>query len=477
MANPQTVTRSQMAGMSAGKILQGQIAPSPYNDRYAKIFGSQLTPASATQVLANADLGYMWYLADLLDEILERDAHLQSILAKRTMRVASAEWEIIPPANTGKRAQSIADWCTARLNDIEAKDDLGRSFTDGICDLLGAIYHGRSVLESVWNKDGRYWYPETLSFVHSRRCAYTSDWKMHLWDAQGTSTSIYLPPMATRDNSGPFGEFPGIPVDAFPAGKFVAHRPRIRGVYPTREGIGRVVCWYSIFKRFDIRDWVAFAEWAGRGLRIGTFSTGTLQGSPERATPEHEEALRQAIDDLSSAISIVIPDTTSIDVKGMPATNDVHEKLLYACNNEMTKVVLLETLTTEVGVTGGNRALGEVHNEIGRMLAMQDAKQLAATLRRDMLRPMVQRSFGVNAPVPEIYFHLEAQEDLDAWTRRIVSMVKDCGLEVGQGWVREQLGIPGLDAANDLPLMAAKPSTKTKNPGKKRPVAEVEAAS
>jgi phage gp29-like protein len=66
---------------------------------------------------------------------------------------------------------------------------------------------------------------------------------------------------------------------------------------------------------------------------------------------------------------------------------------------------------------------------------------MAATLRRDLLRPMVQRTFGERAPVPEIVFQVDPKEDLDALTDRIVKLSK-AGVDIGQRWVREALGIP-----------------------------------
>ena len=37
-------------------------------------------------------------------------------------------------------------------------------------------------------------FPEQLQFVHPRRCAYTTDWRLHLWDAAGDATASGLSP-------------------------------------------------------------------------------------------------------------------------------------------------------------------------------------------------------------------------------------------------------------------------------------------
>lgn len=456
MAAIPSYTRSQLMGMSAGRILQGQLAPAPFNERFAKVFGSSLTPQAATKVISMAAAGYMWALADMLDEVRERDPHLQSVLQKREMRVTSAEWELRPPDGTGKRAQTIADWCRDRLLEIEQTDDLSRSWHDALGDMMGGLYHGRSVHEVIWKIQGRYAYPSKLEFVHARRCAYTTDFRLHLWDAQGTNESIWMP---TTQPSSQFGEFPGLPIDGFPAGKFIAHRPRVRGVYPTREGLGTLVVWWSLFKRFGMRDFLAYLEWAGRGFRIGTYASGNDPVNPARASPDDIAAMKAALDDLSSAVSAVVPDTTKVEVHDAPNVNDIHEKMITLCNNEISKAVLLEAITTESGINGANRAGGEaeVANVLGRMLARHDSKQLAATIRRDVLRPMVQRSFGMQAPVPEIVWELEEKDSMDKLAARYKTLA-EAGVVIGQAYAREQLGIPepteGEDTIGDKPDVA-----------------------
>lgn len=209
------------------------VASAPFNDRFARVFGAALTPQQVTAVLSQAELGYMWQQADLLDEVRERDGHLHAELQKRELRVSGAAWELTPPEGSGDFGAEIARWCTARLNEIEAEGDLDRTFADAITDLMGAVYQGRAGFEVVWTQDGRWLYPSALSWIHPRRFAYTTDWRLHLWDASGTATTIDRP----TDLNGPFGQYPGIALDRFPRGKFLIHRPRIRGVYPDRKSV------------------------------------------------------------------------------------------------------------------------------------------------------------------------------------------------------------------------------------------------
>lgn len=425
-----------MEGLAPAAVLSNQLAPAPFNERYTRTLGSDLTPQQVTLVLNNADAGYLWQLADLCDEIRERDGHLHSELQKRELRVAGADWELIPPEGSGERGETIAKWCMARLREIEGFGDLSRDFASAVADLQGAVFQGRVGLEAVWRDEGGWYVPRELYFLHPRRFAYGTDWRIHLWDAAGTSPTSWVP----MNTDSPFGIFPGLPLDRFPAGKFIVHRPRVRGVYPVKEGLGRLLVWWATFKRFAVRDFAAFAEWAGRGLRIGYFATGRGPMGEFQASPEDKQILEQVLDAMSSSNSAVFADTTKPDIINATHNNDVHDRLVALCNAEVSKAVLGGTLGSE-GSAGGNRALGEVHERGELMIARGDASQVGGTLVRDLVRPMVQMNFGHDAPVPRFRFAVDPAQDLDAVAKRLFGFV-DHGGELAQADARNLLNLP-----------------------------------
>ena len=320
-------------------------APS-INEKVQFRYGSLLTPQAVTAVFRRADMGHMDSIADMFDEVRETDPHLHAVLFKREAAVAGAPWRINPNPRTKakKRAQLLADMCTEQLESI-------RNLTSVFAHLQSAVYHGRSAVENVWGISGRR-YPffiDRMEPVHQRRVHFTSDWRPHLWDVSGGLQTD-------------FGRWPGVPFEDFPRGKFTLHMPRIRGGYPTREGLGRVLVWYSVFKRWTMRDWMALAEMAGRPARVGYFNTGA-DGKPE-ASEQDIALLENALKDWASAMNVSLPDTVRIEFEGAATGhNDTHSILSEHCNAEMSKAVLMNTLTTEVGKTGGNRALGDTQQD------------------------------------------------------------------------------------------------------------------
>lgn len=429
------------------------VASAPFNDRFARVFGAALTPQQVTAVLSQAELGYMWQQADLLDEVRERDGHLHAELQKRELRVSGAAWELVPPEGSGDLGTEIARWCTARLTEIEAEEDLDRTFADAVTDLMGAVYQGRTGFEVVWKQDGRWLYPSALSWIHPRRFAYTTDWRLHLWDASGTGTTIDRP----TDVNGPFGQYPGIALDRFPRGKFLIHRPRIRGVYPTREGLGRLLCWWSTFKRFDVRDLLAYAEWAGRGLRVGTFATGKGPLGDQAATPEDVNVLQEAMEAMSSATAVILADTTKADLVEAPNNNDVHDRLASLCNDEISKATVGGTLGSSVSKAGGSRSQGEVHERGELLIAKSDARSISATLRQ-LLAPMVAMNFGDRAPVPAIVFAVDPAGDLDGLAKRM-QVWHGMGGKIGQRSGANALQLPEVESDEEVLGGASAPTT------------------
>jgi phage gp29-like protein len=279
-------------------------------------------------------------------------------------------------------------------------------------------------------RDGRYTMPRHAYAVHPRRLSWSneSDWRLYLYDATSGDTR--------------FAKFPGVPLSdaaVFPRGRMLVHMPRQFGTYPTREGLGRALVWFSAFKRWTVRDWLAFAEWAGRGLRVGKYATGRDPQNDGRANDEDVTALQEALQAMSSTVATVIPDVT--DIKVIEAKdNQVHNDLVKLCNGEMSKMVLGGTLVSDPGDRGA-RSLGEVHLRAMSLLLKSDAENLADTIRRDLFAPLVRANLGDRAPVPHIAFSVEPPADAKERAERL-KLYMDQGLRVPAEWVYDAEGIP-----------------------------------
>lgn len=445
--------------------LAQQVAPAPYVDRFARVLGSDLGPERATEVLAMADQGYLWSLADLLSEVRSRDGHLHGDLTRREMRVAGAEWELRPPEGSGQMGAAVAQWCTARLREMEAAGDLSRDFALMVSDLMGAVYHGRAAHEMVWrtepgvNRGGAWMVPAEAWWIHPRRFAYQTDWRLHVWDSAGTQPDVTSPVRTTS----PFGQWPGVPLreaNRVAPGKFVVVTPRTMGDYPTREGVGRLVMWFAVFKRMEIREWTALLAWAGRGLRHGVYKAERNPGDDTPlATTTHKRELERAIMVMGGANPAVYPDTCDIKVETPPTTGEMHSIFHRMCDEEMSKAIHSSTLGSAVSRSGGSRSQGEVHERNELAIAKGDATQIAAALYAQLLRPMVEMNFGRRDLTPRIVFAVDPAADLTALAERMTAWV-GMGGKIGARTGANALQLPETEEDEEM-IGGASPAPPT----------------
>jgi phage gp29-like protein len=409
-------------------------------DRIQRRLGAGLTPQAITVTQRAADEGRMALWADLLDEVRQGDPHLHGDLQKRELSVSGADYELRLPTGATKRAGATAlRLCQDAIESIAPPaGSLGVSFRGAMQNLLTANFHGRAAVEIVYARDGRYTIPSEAYPIHARRLSWSNDldWRLYLYDETTGDTR--------------FSRFPGVPFSdraMFPAGKILLHTPRVFGTYPTREGLGRALVWYSAFKRWTVRDWLAFAEWAGRGLRVGKYATGRDPKNDARANDEDKAALEDALIAMSSTVATVIPDVTDLEVIP-PHSTEVHAELVKLCNGEMSKAILGGTLTSDPGDRGA-RSLGEVHLRAMTQLLKSDSENLADTLRRDFFGPIVRMNLGDRAPVPHIVLNVEPPADAKSRAERL-KMYMEHGLAVPAEWVRDMEGIPSPTTGEEV---------------------------
>ena len=431
--------------------LTEHVAPAPYVDRFARVLGSELGPERATEVLAMADQGYLWTLADLLSEVRQRDGHLHGDLTRREMRVAGAEWELRPPEGSGRFGAEVAKWCTLRVREMESEGDLSRNFAGMVADMMGGIYYGRAAHEMVWREEtaigrgGRWMVPAEAWWIHPRRFSYQTDWRLHVWDSSGTQVDSTRP----VNTNTPFGRWPGVPLseaNRIAPGKFVATTPRVMGDLPTREGVGRLVMWFAMFKRMEIREWTALLAWAGRGLRHGIYRAERDPGDDiPVATEHHRRELAKALMIFGGPTPALYPDTCQIRVDTPPTEGRMHADFHRMCDEEMSKAIHSSTLGSAVSKSGGSRSQGEVHERNELAIAKGDARQLSAALRAQLLRPMVEMNFGRRDVTPELVFAVDPAADLDALSGRMAKWVS-MGGKLGARTAANALQMPEMEA-------------------------------
>lgn len=382
-----------------------RIAVVSVRDRWSTYPSRGLTPEKLARIFREADEGDIYRQMELFEELEGKDTHLFAEMQKRKQAVLSLDFEIIPysPARSDKKAAQLVQ---------DAMEFEG--LEGALMDILDALGKGFSVTEIMWKLEKDRVMVDSLKQVPPKRITFSdiNPEEFRLITDEAPINGIELPP-----------------------NKFILHSHKALSGHPSKAGLIRVCAWMYLFKNFSIKDWVTFAEIYGMPLRLGKYDAST--------SPEDKQALTQAIVQLGTDAAGIISKDTEIQfveaIKG--ATNNIFEPLANFCNREISKAILGQTLTAEVGDTG-SYAASQTHNDVRRDLLKADAKALAETLRRDLFDPLIRFNLGDGINLPWMKYDLSEPEDQEKTARVYSILIKDVGLPVAKKHVYEKFGIP-----------------------------------
>lgn len=401
--------------------IRARVAAGDPNDKFSTYPSNGLTPKRLARIFRSADGGDVYEQMELFEEMEEKDPHLFSQMQTRKLAVTGLDWEV-QPFGDDEADKQIAEFVDEQLKGIENLDDI---FTD----ILDAIGKGISVMEIEWGVDSSgYNIIEDIEYVHPKKL---------LWDSQTDEMKI-----CTR-------EFPsGIEI---PKNKFVVHKYKAKSGHPGRGGILRVVSWMYLFKNYDVKDWVAFCEVFGMPLRLGKYGAS--------ASEDDKKALMRAIYSLGTDAAGIVPDSTMIEFIESNKTSsvEIYELLARYCDEQISKAVLGQTLSSDSG--GGSYAQGKVHNEVRHDLTVADAKALSVTVRRDIIKPLVEYNFGPDANIPFFRFDCQEAEDQKETADILRMLVCDVGLKVPEEYVYKKFNIPEPEEGEAVLYRAPAPAS------------------
>jgi phage gp29-like protein len=216
--------------------------------------------------------------------------------------------------------------------------------------------------------------------------------------------------------------------------KFVTHFAKAKAGLPIRGGLARAAGWAYLFKNYVLKDWVTFTEVFGQPLRVGKYHPG--------ASEQDKLALLNAVSRIGTDAAAIMPDSMVIEFTEVhqSGSSELYQSFCQYLDAQVSKAVLGQTLTTEMPNGGGSRAAAEVHEGVRRDLLNADARRLAATLARDLVRPIVELNMGAQTRYPKIELGLPDDGDVKVFAE-VVAMLADRGLRVGQKTILDKLGI------------------------------------
>lgn len=369
-------------------------------------------------ILQGAEFAYLVSQAELFDDMEERDAHLYSEMNKRKNAVAKLDWRLSPSRLAGAREKK----------DVANLEDVLRDSIDVetlIYDLASGIGHGFSCVEIEWGRgENGWWLPKALH--HRPQRWFTVD--------RETRRIIRL-------------RSPGkVNGEDLIHNAWIVHQHSAKTGYPATQGLFRVLALPYLFKNFAVKNWLRFLEMYGVPLRILM-----TQGKDDQ---QRQELITELLA-LGSNGAAVLNNILGEDFKTANMTSGEGQgfmSLVEWAEKSMSKAILGGTLSSDTG-KNGNYATAKVHDDARLEIREHDAKQIAASLTRDLIGSIV-RLNGLSLRA-RWQFDTQEPEDLALYADALPKLATG-GVQIPLSWVSDTLKIP--QPQDGEPVMSAAPT-------------------
>lgn len=161
-----------------------------------------------------------------------------------------------------------------------------------------------------------------------------------------------------------------------PENKFLCPKYNPSYLNPYGEKLLASVFWPVTFKKGGIKFWVSFTEKYGMPWAMGRIPRQTLEAEAIR--------LRDALENMVQDGVAVFDDNCSVELveSGSKAQSaDIYAQLVQFNNEEISKAILGQTLTTQIG-DKGSYAAGKVHSDVRDDILSSDVRLVEATLNQ-----------------------------------------------------------------------------------------------
>ena len=405
-----------------------------------------LTPQRLSAILLQAEQGIMWDMADLYDDVLERDPLIASLLMVRKSQVLAKGWDILPNDDTPK-AQKQADFikdALLRLSDkqlVTAVASQYMGFDELLSYLFDAKARGFATAELEWDTDEK-WIIRAAKQIHQRH--------FKIGDmSKGEDYNPYELRLRTVDNDE--GEL-------LPPFGYITHYDFTKSGYTTRQGLLRPSLWYYLYKHHGMKWFVRYAEIAAIGMMIAKYD-------PLSKTKDQDIAdIKAAMADMGAFGYGVLPKDASFEFKDAArgAGGIPQEQLLDYCDKALTILWLGQTgVTMPVASKLGEEG---VQQDVLFDIMEADAISLMGTIQRSIVTPMAEFNDGSVLCHFNIPFKPEDDQKAAADTLKVIAV--DLGLPVSEDYAYETLSVPPPGEGDKIitPAAPAAPMAFNKNP-------------
>ncbi len=307
-------------------------------------------------------------------EAISYDPHVMGELRSIRAGLLGFEWRVVA-GGEGRKARRATDL----TRDLMARPpDAGAAWPDVVWTIAQAVFHGYSVHEVLWERDGPYLLPARVVDRPQTRFVFAS-----------RDNALRL---LTRRNP-VWGE-------ELPDRRFLLARHMPSYDNPYGVAVFSACFWPYVFKHSGFRYLAAYAEKFGLPWVVGKYTDGAV--NPD----ELLERLQRLVLDATA----VVPMGAEIKIEdgGAGARGATpQERLIALANSELSKALTSQTLATEIQGQG-SRAASETHRGRERAVNQSDREIVSATLNR-LYRWITDLNLGPDVPAPRHVFYEESE--------------------------------------------------------------------
>lgn len=163
---------------------------------------------------------------------------------------------------------------------------------------------------------------------------------------------------------------------------------------------------------------------------------------PRGATKEETNTLADMLEDMVQDAIAVIPDDSSVEIQeaNKSSSAEIYEKLIDKMNTEISKAILGQTLTTEIGSTG-SYAAANTHMAVRQDIVDSDKK-----LVESVINQLIQWIYEINYSREDVpKFELFEPEDVDLTLAQRDKILYDTGVKFTKEYFIKTYGLEDED--------------------------------
>jgi phage gp29-like protein len=338
-----------------------------------------------------------------LQELLT-DSHLESVWSIRCSATSGAEWFCSAGGDgNGAKEKEAAEVFGEELNNI----DIPRVIEE----MMDAVAFGYSPLEVIWLPDGGRWAVGDIVGKPPQWFEFDQDNKLVF------KTGV-------------------IGTEELPDNRFLIARHRPSYANPYGVKVFSKCFWPVTFKKSGFRWWTVFVEKYGGAFLYGKY--------PSNAGAEYKQELLDALEKMIADAVAIAPAEAEITIESLAnkgSVSTVHSGYIEACNKEISKAVLGQTLTTDIGSVG-SYAAAQAHNMVRQDLAAADRRRISSCFNRlAAVWTFYNYGAGVDPPV----FNFVKDEDLQSDRADRDVKLHAIGVRPKKSYIEREYEIPEED--------------------------------